>query len=254
MSVLAQRTVGESTNATPAARPYTPTRLTSWCPGSSVPPCPSREVSTQSHSPAAGPALLTTCARNLTPCPQTPCTTTPTSTPPPMNTTWEQRPGRHPILYLGSEDTRTTTTWTRPQLTCIQPPVAPLTMTTGPGNDCFPPGPPHKHAGRRSWRSCSVRSQAETSLMDKSSRIYLKEMPLSWTASTCSESRGCDWRQHRNASLPGRCRRTEEGADSIWSQTGVESFCYFCVGCTFWFFPVFIAFKKAIRYIVHQPL
>lgn len=179
MSVLAQRTVGESTSATPAARPYTPTRLTSWCPGSSVPPCPSQEDSTRSHSPAAGPALLTTCAQKLTPCPQTPCTTTRTSTPPPMNTTWEQRPGRPPILYPGSEDTRTTTTWTRPRLTCTQPPVAPLTMTTGPDNDCFPPGPPHKHAGTRSRRSSSVRSQAEASLTDKSSRIYLKEMPLS---------------------------------------------------------------------------
>lgn len=177
MSVLAQRTVGENTNATPAARPYTPTQLTSWCPGCSVPPCPSPEASTRSHSPAAGPALLTTFVQNLTPCPRTPCTTTPTSTPPPMNTTWEQRPGRHLTRYLGSEDTHTTTIWTRPRLTCTLPPVAPLTMTTGPGNDCYPPGPRHKRAGTRSRRSCSVRSQAETSLMDKSCRIYLKEMP-----------------------------------------------------------------------------
>lgn len=151
VSVLVQRTVGESTSATPAARPYMPTQLTSWCPGSSVLPCPSQEASTRSHSPAVGQALLTTFVRNLTPCPLTPCTTTPTSTPPPMNITWEQRPGRHLTLYPGSEDTRTTTTWTRLRLTCTQPPAAPLTMTTGPDNDCYPPGPQHKHAGALPW-------------------------------------------------------------------------------------------------------
>lgn len=138
MSLPAQRTAGGSTSEIPAARPYTPTRLTNWCHGSSAPPCPSREVSTPSHSPVADLALPTTFGQTPTLYNRTPCTTTLTSTPPPMNTTWEPRPGHRPIRYPASEDTRTTTTWTQPQLTCTQPPVAPLTMITGPDNDCCP--------------------------------------------------------------------------------------------------------------------
>lgn len=140
MSLPSQKTVGGNMSETPAARLYTQTRLTSWCPGSSAPPCPSQEACTPSRSQVAGPALPTTFGQTPTLYPRTPCTTTPTSTPPPMNTTWEPRPGRHPTLYLVSEDTHTITTWTPPQLTCTQPPVAPLTMTTGPDNDCCPPG------------------------------------------------------------------------------------------------------------------
>lgn len=140
VSLPSQRTAGGNTSETPAARPYTPTQLTSWCPGSSAPPCPSQEAYMPSRSPVADPALRTTSGQNPTRYPRTPCTTTLTSTPPPMNTTWGRRPGRRLTLYPVSEDTRTTTTWTRPRLTCTQPPAAPLTMTMGPDNDCCPPG------------------------------------------------------------------------------------------------------------------
>lgn len=176
MSLPAQRTVDGSMSETPAARPYMQTRLTNWCPGSSAPPCLSREASMLFHWPVADPVLPMTFGQTPTLYRRTPCTTTLTSTPPPMNTTWEPRPGRRPTLYPVSEDTHTTTTWTQQQLTCTQPPVAPLTMTTGPDNDCCPPGlMAHSTVGMETGRkratqfcllmayaTCGVRSQAET--------------------------------------------------------------------------------------------
>lgn len=133
-----QKTADGSTMETQVGPLYTQTQRTSWCPASSVLPCPSRGVSTQSRSQVADPVLPTTCGRTPTPYPQTLCTTTPTSTPLLTNTTWVPRLGRRRTLYPASEDTHTTTTWTPPRLTCTQRPAAPLTTTTGPDNNHFP--------------------------------------------------------------------------------------------------------------------
>lgn len=269
-----QRTVGGNTSETPVARLYMPTQLTSWCPGSSAPPCPSREASTLSRSPVADPALHTTFGQTPTVFPRTPCTTTPTSTPPPMNTTWELRPGRRPTLYPASGDTRTTTTWTQPQLTCTQPPVAPLTMTTGPDNDCSPAGQTANstvgiETGRKGNTVLSIDGLHNlrgafmgwnSFLLDKPCRIYLKERHLCgkhghllWALEeVCFDL----WTQMAIAPhqhLLSECcrhwaskRRRQDGpllnTDNIFDHRLELNF--FCVGCTFWFALFLLLLKK----------
>lgn len=278
-SLPAQKTAGGSTSETPAARPYTETQLTSSCPGSSAPPCLSQEASMPSHSPAADPALLTTFGQTPTLYRQTPCTTTPTSTPPPMNTTWEPRPGRRPILYPVSEDTRTITTWTPPQLTCTQPLVAPLIMTTGPDNDCCPPGlMAHSTAGVETGRKGSSVLSIDglhnlrgaftgwnSFLLDKPCRIYLKENA---SAPALFPLRGLLWPLNSNGNsstpghlLPARCRHwaSEQRRQRDLSLTRTTPLItdwnriLFLCWMHFLICLVFIAFKKAICYIVHQP-
>lgn len=276
MSLPAQRTVGGSMSETPAARPYTPTRLTNWCPGSSAPPCPCREASTLSHSPVADPALRTTFAQTPTLYPRTPCTTTLTSTPPPMNTIWEPRPGRRLILYPVSEDTRTTTTWTQPQLTCTQPPVAPLTMTTGPDNACCPPGlTAHSTVGTATGRKGNTVLSIDglrnlwgaftgwnSFLLDKPCRIYLKELNLCvkhghllwvleevyfdlWTQMAIAPHQGTSYLSGADIEPANRGdRRDLSLTRTIPLITDWNWILFFCVGCTFWFALFLLLSKK----------
>lgn len=191
-----------------------------------------------------------------------------------MNTTLGPRLGHRPTLYPVSEDTRTITTWTQLQLTCTQPPVAPLTTTMGLDNDCCQPGLmaalwEWKQAGKaaqscqlRVSTSYGLRSGAET-LLDKSCRIYLKEMHLYgkhghmlWTLKgvliwTLDPNGKNSTSRHL---LPERCRhwasrkwRQEKpllNTDSTFAHRLELNSSFFCVGCTFWFALFLLLLKK----------
>lgn len=265
---------------TPPAHPYTPTQLTSWCPGSWAPPCPSQGASTPSRSLVVDPVLPTIFGQIPILYHQTPCTTTLTSIPPPMNTTLGPRPGHHPTLYPVLGDTRTITTWTQLQLTCTQPPVDPLTMTMGPDNDCCQPG---LMAALWEWKqarkaaqshllrpsaTCAVCSGAET-LLDKSCRIYLKEMHLNgkhghmlwapkgvltWTLARAlhqgtSYLSSADIEPAKSGDRKDLSLTRTIPLITDWNLILSSFLCWM----HFLICLVFIAFKKAICYIVHQP-
>lgn len=272
-SLPAQRTAGGSTSATPAARPYTPTRLTSSCPASSAPPCPSREACTLSPSPAADLALPTSCGRTPTLCSRTRCTTTRTSTPPPTNTTWGPRPGRRPTHYPASEDTRTTTTWTQQRRTCTRPPAAPLTMTTAPDNERRPRHGGNGKRGRKRQRGpvtpqgCVQRPER---LSGGTSLPYLLKgnASLLERGHLLSPQRGLCWhldptgkKLHIWKEWGGLAdlQRRHRWTSWTWTKSPVTDWNRILLFCLCWMHFYFrlalflFAFKKAIRYIVHRP-
>lgn len=130
-----------------------------------------------------------------------------------------------------------------------------------------------KRAGKatQSCQACGVRSQAENAfLMDKPCHIYLKEMPLCSNAGTCSESlkRSALTFKTRMATAPHQGASYLSGADIEPANRGdgrdfsltrtipfdhrLELNSFLC-WMHFLICPVFIAFKKAICYIVHRP-